>query len=361
MTSPYGRSTVRVLPGTDIPAASQQGLRQASGSSQPMFDGNGQINASSTQSLMQALGRIQATKTRVAFVDPSQKAAQTAMLKAAFADPTGSQVQKIGDTVSKTIMETMRRHNFTRRCLVEDVPDGIQPTIRVSVMDVQAQVVIDKETVRTQDVRGYFFQPPEFELATYITLTNKDLAQIGPDLLDEKFNDGLVAIWTQEDRLTRQMFLGTQGLYNTPFGFSSFTPAVLAAMKNRVEAWGLTATTLLISYDIWNDIASNPDWQQFFSPLEKHDLALEGRLGRLMGLEIVTDGYIYDNLRVLNPGEVFVLGAPNTLGKVLQRKALEATAIDRRVVGESTRGWFLEQIQAMAVVNPRAVGYGSRI
>lgn len=368
MASPYTR-TVRVVSATGAEAASQDGLRggalTASGlslSAGPAFSGH-EVNASSTADLMRTYGAIMnqaASRTRI-MGTPEQKAARTAALKMAFADKQGSSFQKLGDSVATAVQETMRRFGFTRRTLMEDTAQGPVITIRVSRMDVQAQVVIDKETVTTQDVRAYWFVPPEFSIDTKITITNKDIAQVGPELMDEKFNDGLVATWTKEDRLTRQMYLNTQGVYNTPFGFSAFTPGVLAAMKNQVESWGLTATTLLISYDIWNDIIANSDFQTFFSPLEKHDLALEGRLGRLMGMEIITDGMNYENLRVLGRGEVFVLAAPSTVGKVVQRQAMEATAIDERVLGNATRGWFLEQIQAQAVVNAMAVAYGSRI
>lgn len=370
MASPYTRTT-RIVTASGVDAASQDGLRGGiltpSGdlklSAGPAFSGS-EIHASSTQDLMRTYGAIMsqsANRTRLMGA-PEKKAERTAALKLAFSDKTpGGAFQKLGDSVATAVQETMRRFGFTRRTLMEDTANGPVIMIRVSRMDVQAQMVVDKETVTTQDVRAYWFTPPEFSIDTKITISNKDIAQVGPELMDEKFNDGLVATWTKEDRLTRQMFLNAQGIYNTPFGFSSFTPAVLAAMKNQVESWGLTATTLLISYDIWNDIISNTDFQTFFSPLEKHDLALEGRLGRLMGMEIITDGFNYENLRVLGRGEVFVLAAPGTVGKVVQRQAMEATAIDERVLGSATRGWFLEQIQAQAVVNSMAVAYGSRI
>lgn len=348
MTSPYQRTIVAAnAPVIEAPASRSL----VTGGETPL------------QSILATYSRaMEASRAKHAFMgDPAKKAERTAALKSAFADRQGSSFQKLGDAVSTAIQETVRRHGFTRRTLQEDVANGPSIQIRVSKMDVQAQIVIDKETVTTQDVRAYWFTPPEFSIDTKITISNKDLAQVGPELMDEKFNDGLVSLWTREDRLTRQMFVNAQGVYNTPFGFSSFTPAVLAAMKNQVESWGLTATTLLVSFDIWNDIMTNVDFQNFFSPLEKHDIALEGRIGRLMGMEIVTDGYQYDTIKVLNRGEVFVLAAPATLGKVVQRQALEATAIDERVNGIAARGWFLEQIQAQAVVNAMGVAYGVRV
>lgn len=366
MTSPYNRTRIASTGAVIAPESIRGGIVGADGrtlkASGAAFDADGQANVSSVKDLMGAFSHImsQSRKAKLT-LNPAEKEAHTAALKTAVHDRSGQGMQKVGDAIATAVQETMRRHGFTRRTLVEDTAQGPVITIRVSRMDVQGQIVVDKETVVSQDIRAYWFTPPEFSVDARIQLSNKDLAQVGPELMDEKFQDGLVAIWTTEDRLTRKMFLNSQGVYNTPFGFTSFTPAVLSAMKNQVDSWGLAATTLLISFDIWNDIISNPDWQAFFSPLEKHDLALEGRLGRLMGLEIITDGYLYDNLRVLQPGEVFVLAAPSTVGKVVQRQPLEASAIDERVVGTAARGWFLEQIQAQAVVNGMACAFGKRV
>lgn len=371
MSNPYGKSTVRVMSDSGAPAAGIDGVRggiitpdgTVRASAGAAFGANGEINASSTRDLMRQHAFIMAqsaAKTRIQ-LDPESRKASLDTLRTAFADRKGDSMQKLGDYVADAIQQTMRRHGFSRRLLVEDKADGPVIVVRLSKMDVTAQVVFDKETVVTQDVRAYWITPPEFSLDTVITISSKDLAQVGTDLMDEKFNDGLVAIWTREDQLTRQMLLNTQGLYNTPFGFSTFTPSTLSAMKNQVDSWGLNSTSLLMSFDIWNDIIGGNDFQDFFSPLEKHDLALEGRLGRLMGMEIMTDGYQYDTLRVLQPGEVFVLSAPGTLGKIVQRQPLEAMAIDQRVNGVFARGWALEQIQAQCVGNAMGVSYASRI
>ena len=93
----------------------------------------------------------------------------------------------------------------------------------------------------------------------------------------------------------------------------------------------------------------------------KHELILEGRLGSILGMEIITDGYRYPTLQVLQPGEVFVTAAPVTLGSIVQRKELDSRAVDFYNQGRAARGWFLEQIQGQVLGNGRAVSRGGRV
>jgi hypothetical protein len=78
-------------------------------------------------------------------------------------------------------------------------------------------------------------------------------------------------------------------------------------------------------------------------------------------MEIITDGYRYPTLQVLQPGEVYVTASPVTLGTITQRKELDSRAIDTYNQGRPARGWFMEQIQGMTVVNARACDRGVRV
>lgn len=76
---------------------------------------------------------------------------------------------------------------------------------------------------------------------------------------------------------------------------------------------------------------------------------------------MITDAFRHETLKVLDAGEVFFLGAPQTLGGITQRKELMTQAIDGYAMGKPERGWFLEQIEGMSVVNSRALTRGQRI
>ena len=96
-------------------------------------------------------------------------------------------------------------------------------------------------------------------------------------------------------------------------------------------------------------------------PVSKHEIVLEGSLGSILGVQLITDAFRHDTLQVLSPGEVFFLGAPQTLGGITQRKELATQAIDKFNQGIPERGWFMEQIEGMSIVNSRAICRGQRV
>ena len=128
--------------------------------------------------------------------------------------------------------------------------------------------------------------------------------------------------------------------FNDQILFTTFTPAVLAAMQNQVGRWATPPANLLISYDIWQDIIATHEFANYFDQVTKHELILEGRLGSIFGMQIITDGFRYESLQVLQPGEVFMTSSPVTLGTITQVKELDSRAIDFYNQGVSARGWF---------------------
>lgn len=126
--------------------------------------------------------------------------------------------------------------------------------------------------------------------------------------------------------------------------FPSFTPSVLTTMRTAVARWGTPAATMVISFDLWNDIISHSEFTAWYDQVHKHELILEGRLGSLLGMEILTDGYRYPTLQVLQPGEVFVVSSPVTLGTICQIKELDSRAIDMYSQGRAARGFVTKPL-----------------
>lgn len=73
----------------------------------------------------------------------------------------------------------------------------------------------------------------------------------------------------------------------------------------------------------------------------RHELIFEGKLGSLLGMNIMTDGYRYETLSVLQPGEVYVFGPPITVGVITDRQGLQSRPIDTYNQGRAAQGWFL--------------------
>lgn len=192
-------------------------------------------------------------------------------------------------------------------------------------------------------------------------MEDKEIQQAGTDLLDEKFQDGLEAILRREDLISRQLLVQGSTSHNDLTLFPSFTPSVLTTMRTSVNRWGTPAASLVISWDIWDDIIAHSEFTAWWDQVHKHELVMEGRLGSLLGMEVLTDGYRYPTLQVLQPGEAFVVSSPVTLGTISQVKELESRAIDQYNLGRPARGWFMQQIQAQVLANARGVARGTRV
>jgi hypothetical protein len=91
-------------------------------------------------------------------------------------------------------------------------------------------------------------------------------------------------------------------------------------------------------------ILTDSEFASYYDPVSKHQLIMEGVLGSFFGVTLYTDGFRADNLQVLNPGEVYFLGSPKALGVVMERKPLTVENTMGAVVGQSWRGWYMEQI-----------------
>ena len=202
---------------------------------------------------------------------------------------------------------------------------------------------------------------PEFYIQCYILIEDKEIEQSSADLLDEKFQDGLEAVLVREDKITKALLDRSISAFNDPVFYTTFNPTVFTTIRTQVARWGTPPATMLLAWDVWDDIIADPDFIAWWDPVTQHELVLEGHLGRLLGVELHTDGLRYPTLQVLQPGEVYITGAPITVGSKVIRKELDSRAIDTYNQGRAARGWFLHLIQAQIIVNGRATAGAKRL
>jgi hypothetical protein len=373
--SPGANRPVRVLANAqDVPATSQNGLRggvRVGGvtrkSDLPAFGANGEINALSKKDLVAAITHlVKEASAETTVVNPAMTREAALERKAhiveAFHDRNPQKLQVLGEVYSDSIWETLGRQGFARKLFaVQNVTPGTPARVKVRKKDVVAYQVTSDVKVQPQVIRQTYIYPPEYYINAQIKIEDKEIAQASADILDEKFQDGLEAIMRREDLISRALMVQAATSHNDLTLFPSFTPSVLSTMRTAVDRWGIPPATLLISFDIWQDITSHTEFVDFFDQVSKHELVLEGRLGSILGMEILTDGYRMPTLQVLQPGEVFVVGTPVTLGTICQVKELTSVAIDFYNQGMAARGWFLESIQAQVLANSRAVSRGIRV
>jgi hypothetical protein len=165
----------------------------------------------------------------------------------------------------------------------------------------------------------------------------------------------------REDNTWRSLINAAAGASNDLFLFNTFTPTVFSTMRTQIARWGIPVTGAIIAFDLWDDIIADTEFSTWFDPVSKHEIVLEGSLGSILGVNLITDAFRHDTLKVLEPGEVYFVGAPQTLGGITQRKELATESINKYNQGKPERGWFMETIEGMSVVNSRAVTRGNRV
>lgn len=331
-----------------------------------LIGAGGEFNASSKKELIGQIGYLIDQYQRGGFkkarvMSREEHERRQAIVLEAATDRSGQSLQILGEVISEEIWETMNREGFLRKTFaVKPLGKGEVGRVRVRRKDVVAFLATTAVSVTEQRIVQPYVYPSEIYINSLILIEDRELEQASTDLLDEKYQDGLEAIMVREDRLGKRLWDAAAPTFNSPVFFNTFTPAVFATMMNQVQSWHLPTPTAVISYDLWTDIRTDPDWTAWYDPVTKHELVLEGKLGSIMDVELLTDGARYETLRVLNNGEAYILTAPMALGTLTQRKELTAEAVNRYPMGEPKRGWFMEVIEGMAVVNPRGICKGSR-
>ena len=331
-----------------------------------LSDASGEMNAGSTQELVKAIDALQravkagAIEQRVD-VSASAEARNKELVTAALNDKDGAAWNALGEVISEEIFETMGRQNFAVKTLAHrPLGRGEVGRLRIRKKDVLCYFATRNPEVIASQIRQFYVYPPEYYLVGRILIEDAEIEQSPGDLLKDKYDDGLEAIARQQDLVWKRLVDASATAYNESFLFNTFTPTVFASMQNQIMRWGIPVSMAIIAADLWPDITADVEFSTWFDPVSKHELVMSGYLGNILGTQIHTDGFRYETLQVLQPGEVYFTGAPQTLGAITRRKDLASAPINLHLLGRPERGWFFEQIEGMAIVNPRAVVKGQK-
>lgn len=339
------------------------------GSNEALVSASGSFNAGSKKELMQAIATIMSLNAQGKFESATAHARKEKFsdyaetVASAFSDKNGEGMVTLGEVMTEQIVESLGREGFIRRLLGFKPLTGAEPNqIRVRVKDVMAYYAQSNPQAIASEVVNNYVRPEEFYVLGYVLMEEKEIAQDTGDLLDDKYNDGLEAMMVAEDRIGLNIFNKAAGAINDEFAFTSFTPSVMQHMKSEITTQGgIPVSTMLISMDIWNEIVAEPEFTSWYSEIEKHELVLEGNLGQLAGMNIITDGYRIPNLKVLGQGQVYMFGIPDTLGQIAQRGEMSVEKVSKANDGIPKRGWMFTSIESIAVVNARAIVRGQRL
>jgi hypothetical protein len=349
-------------------------LRLGKGRELALSGSTGEINASNTQDAMQVLGQLMKAYASgdIQHQQPSMSAREEAVaatemrrqvLAEAKADITGQKWAALGASLAQQVNEQADREGFVRKLMVGNtLRQGEFQRIPMPTHDTMAVVATSSANVGYQTIRNRIFTPDEFEIQANVRVENLDIQQVNGDLLDHAYNDALQSIMVAEDRLWKKAADSTVGVVNNlELIAGELTTKNLGRLRQAIARWGLPATHIVMSNDYWADVIGSNDFATFFDPITKYDLVLNGQIGTLVGMNIITDAFRQPNQKVLNPGEIYVVASPENHGAYSTRGGIQSSPTNGADAGNSTRGWFMTEPFSLVIANVRSVVKGRRI
>lgn len=338
--------------------------------------GNGEVNASSKKDLMLQIASFLTEASRTGAVTEAEANTRLAIsasakrledaekhqkaVTAAFASKDAH--AELGEVMAEELYQAANREGFMRRFLArQELKQGQHPQVRMRMKDATAVVATSPVQVQSQIIRDNLYTPPEFYINARPFIEQREIEQSLGDVLEEKYLEGLEATMVAEDRIWRNLALQSTGLANPLTLFSgTMTAGGLMTLRNQVGRWNIPVTAWLIANDVWTDIVSDTSFQQVIDPVSKHELLLTGMLGQIFGMSIYSDAYRHPQHKVLDQGEMYVVGDAINHGQYTDRGGVNSQPIDGSIEKIPGRGWWLSETVSMVIANARSIARGIR-
>lgn len=180
----------------------------------------------------------------------------------------------IADLMAEELSELLLRECFPLRALKKDQVK----TATTVVVDTTFSVLVQKSALSDESVAAV--------------------------LLREKFQDAVEQTLVPIDRSFLH-HLGKRAVDHGDF-----------ASTGELKTLAVEGGTVLFSRQAWESLSNEPTFQEMWMPVVAHQKVLEGDLGVAAGMRIVTDGFRFETLQVMPPGEFYILDTPENLGDV---------------------------------------------
>lgn len=339
-------------------------LRFGKGREVALSSSTGEFNASDKKDLARQIGNLMNAFASGEIVQEKDEVA-LASHREILADAMASKEnwEALGANIAQQIYEQADRDGFLRKISVGNtLRQGEVQRVPMPPHDTFAVIATANAGVGYQHIRQKVFQPEEFEIIANVRVSQLDMQQVNGDLLEHAYNDGLQAIMVAEDKLWKKAADLTVGVVN-PLEYiaGELTTKNLGKLRQAVAQWNLPASTAIIANDYWSDIIGSNDFATFLDPITKYDLALNGQLGTLVGLNLITDAFRQPNQKVLNKGEIYVVSDAQNHAAYSTRGGITSTPVDGAYEGTTSKGWLLSEMFSFILTNNRSVAKGQRL
>lgn len=342
-------------------------LRGVGGSNMLAANSRGELNAHDKKELIAQIEQMINASASGQFKAPTKTAeeikAARAELAAAYKDPgTGrdSQWMLLGEVLRSEVQDALPRDGFARRLLnTVDIAQGADNRVRIKEQNIVAHTISSDTRVMAQFIQNKSYRPPKFEISSAIRITLSEIEDTPGDLLAEKYDEILQAVMVQEDLYWKMLADKQLQLMNKPVVFTTFTRRLFATISAMVGENSVPLACALAGAGFWTEFISS-DFYQIFDPITQRELLLQGRIGTILGVPIYSDMHRHKHLRVIQPGDIYFVGAPDYHGVIQSHSPLLFEPVTDYDKGVAAKGWFFRESLSMAVLNPASVSKGRK-
>lgn len=331
----------------------------------PVINGKGQFNAGNKQELMQAISHLMKAYESGDVVDEHKVTAKQVaedrkeLLIEALADE--ETWKAVGDVITEGIDEALGKDGYTRAFYkFKELSQGDIARVEFKHRNVMAYKTASASEIMPVIIRNHFEVLGEFYIQTKILVEERDIHQATGDKLEELYQEGLDSIMIQEDRIYREHAIRAAAVENKIDYFATLTPLILQRLKSKITNWPLPVNACIIASDLWDDMVATSGFADWWSPIEQHQIVVNGHIGDILSMPIITDAFRTPETKVLNKGEIFINATPEFHGSFQQRGDLVSRPINPEQENKPFRGWYLYEIVAMMLVNARSISAGFR-
>ena len=328
-----------------------------------LFTDSGELNAYSNQEALQKIAGIVDFMHSGAYQVEEQgvfekTAEDEALIRQAFADPSGESFARVGQALLNPIKEVIDYEGLARKCLVpRTVKAGEVVRYDKDVFVTSWQIGEDAETAESV-VEGSYFYPSEFEITAYPSIEFKDKHRAQYDILARVQDRARQSIEHSEDVAMVNLLQAAGNAVNNTVFFATLNLAAFESLRYEIEQHRLVADKLVIHRQELSDIVNTLSTQ--VDPVTQRELIMAGYIGSLLNMKIVTTAGT-QSFEILEPGEVIALVDGEYLGGMPIRAELSSEPVNQTVNGKPRQGWFWYELLSMFIGNPAGIALGSKL
>lgn len=329
-----------------------------------MFNGQGQMNASSLKDALQTLVKYAAvleenTPSNMGLAgSPSlSDDKRDELISRAIMTQDGKIA--LAQAMANPIRRNLDYHGIARRALVVDpLPQGAMPTYDRDI-DVAAVVISSNGTGPESRVFGDRVVVPEFEIYANPTVRIAEVKRRRFNVIDRAVQKARQEMMAQEDANIFTALDAAASVENvlTDIADAGLLKRDLVEIKQQIDRWDLVTTKYFMNINEFTDILK---WGSGggqgvgggdFDPVTMREVLQTGLYAHIWGTDIMVS-------KIVPPGTIYGAADPEFVGVMPIRQDIEVLPADEPK--QLKLGWVVSEIIGIAIVNPRGVAAGRK-